>query len=250
MQNISAVVITLNEEKNIERCIASLKSVADEILVLDSFSTDSTVAIAEKNGAKVLQSEWKGYAASKNYANTLAKHDWILSIDADEALDDKMQQHLLSLKHQGLNGVYDFNRLTNYCGKWIKNSGWYPDWKIRLFDKNLVEWTGEYVHETLDIPENQTVTKISGHLLHYSYYDFKEHQERADKYSVLTAKKMHAKGKKASFIKPYLSAFGRWFAMFIIKGGWKDGFMGWKIASISAKSNILKYKELRRLNNG
>lgn len=247
---ISATIITLNEERNIERCIRSLQSVADEIIVLDSFSTDRTEEICRSLGVRFEQLKWQGYSGSKNYLNGLAQYDYILSIDADEAVDEELANAILEVKKLNDPEVYSVNRLTNYCGKWIKHSGWYPDVKVRLFPRDGSYWQGEYVHEELVYPATLPVVQLKGHLEHYSYYSFKEHRERADKYSTLTAQKMHAKGKKASALKPYLSAIGRFISMYFIKGGILDGKMGFKIAQISAQSNVFKYKELIRLNRG
>jgi (heptosyl)LPS beta-1,4-glucosyltransferase len=247
---ISATIITLNEERNIRRCIESLKPVADEIIVLDSLSTDATKSICEEEGVVFHEREWAGYSESKNYLNSLATHDYILSIDADEALDDELQKAILEVKKRQDPEVYSVNRLTNYCGRWIKHSGWYPDIKIRLFPKKGSHWDGAIVHEELVYPTNLEVVQLDGHLEHYSYYNFVEHRERADKYSTLTAQKMFDAGKKASPLKPYLSGLGRFISMYVIKGGFLDGKMGFKIAQISAASNVFKYKELRRLNLG
>jgi glycosyltransferase involved in cell wall biosynthesis len=246
---LSATIITLNEERNIERCIDSLLPIADEIIVLDSFSTDKTEAICNAKGVRFEKREWKGYSNAKNYLNNLASHEYIFSIDADEAPDETLQKSILEAKKQGFHSIYAVNRLTNYCGRWIRHSGWYPDIKTRIFPKGKSRWEGEYVHEELVIEGSPEPALLDGHLLHYSYYNYREHRERADKYSQLTAQKLFAKGKKASFIKPFLSGLGRFISMYIIKKGFLDGIMGWKIALISAKSNIFKYKELRRLHH-
>lgn len=244
------VIITLNEERNIGRAIDSALPVADEILVLDSFSEDKTAEICREKGVKFIQREWEGYAKTKNHANSLTSNEWIFSLDADEALDKEMQDAILILKENGFDGVYEVNRLTNYLGKWIKHSTWYPDWKIRIFPKSKTKWTGEFVHEELEFSEPLRTFKLPGHLYHYSYYSYEDHQARADKYSVLTAQKLHAEGKSAGPMRPYISAIGRFFTMFVLKLGFLDGWKGFKIAQISARSNILKYNELRRLNNG
>jgi (heptosyl)LPS beta-1,4-glucosyltransferase len=245
---ISATIITLNEERNIDRCIRSLKAVADEIIVLDSHSTDRTEAICKEHGVVFEARDWEGYSASKNYLNSLAKYDYILSIDADEALDETLSKAILELKENKNPELYSMNRLTNYCGKWIKHSGWYPDVKLRLFPKQDCRWEGEFVHEELVYPANMYVHQLPGHLEHFSYYSFKEHRARADKYSTLTAQKMHKAGKKASILKPILSGLARFVSMYLIKAGFLDGRMGFKIAQISAQSNVFKYNELRRLN--
>ncbi|MGM0478333.1 MAG: glycosyltransferase family 2 protein [Bacteroidota bacterium] len=246
---ITATIITLNEERNIGRCIDALLPIAEEIIVLDAFSTDNTPEICKAKGVRFEQREWQGYSASKNYLNGLATHQYIFSVDADEAPDQQLQSALLEIKKEGLRGVYAVNRLTNYCGAWIKHSGWYPDVKTRIFPRESSRWEGQYVHEELVVEDDPEPRLLAGNLLHYSYYNFEEHRARADKYSRLTAQKMAARGKKASAVKPYLSALGRWISMYVIKKGFLDGRMGWHIARISALSNILKYEELRRLNH-
>jgi|TARA_R110000737_G_scaffold351986_1_gene396049 glycosyltransferase involved in cell wall biosynthesis len=245
---LSAVVITLNEERNIGRCIKALKEIADEIIVLDAFSTDKTVSICENLGARVEQREWEGYSESKNYLNSLASFGYIFSIDADEVVNEELKNAILSEKEKGFKGVYSVNRLTNYMGAWIKHSGWYPDVKTRIFPKEGSQWEGAFVHETLSVPKGSETKLLDGHLEHYSYYSFEDHRTRADKYSLLTARKHFDAGKKASFFKPYLSAIGRFVGMYFFKQGFLDGKMGFHIARISALSNIVKYKELRRLN--
>lgn len=245
-QSLAVVIITLNEERNIARCLASVQSFADEIIVLDAFSTDKTVEICQSFDARVVQRTWEGYAASKNHLNSLVQADYILSLDADEALSSELISEVQEAKKMGFNGTYNVNRLTNYCGKWIHHSGWFPDIKPRLFPKEGSYWSGEYVHEELITPTKETRT-FKGVLEHYSYYSFVDHRQRADKYSLLTAKKFFVAGKKVGPLKPYLSAIGRFITMYFLKKGFLDGWMGFKIAQISALSNILKYKELIRL---
>lgn len=246
-EKISVVVITKNEEENIERCLSSVKSVADEIIVVDSKSTDKTVAISEKLGAKVIVTEWMGYAATKNLGNNKASHNYILSLDADEALSPSLALEIIRLKENGLQGTYSMKRKTNYCGSWVLHSGWYPDVKIRLFNKTNISWTGEFVHETLNIPNGEDDHFINEDIFHYSYKDMIDHRERADKYSALTAQKFFSEGKTAGFLKPMISLISRFFKMYILKLGVLDGLAGLRIAKISAISNKYKYEELRRL---
>lgn len=248
MNKLSAVIITFNEERNIERCIRALQTIADEIIVLDSFSTDQTVAICQSLNVRVEQKEWMGYAAAKNYLNELAQHEYIFSVDADEVVDGELEAAILKEKEKGFDAIYSVNRMTNYMGTWIKHSGWYPDVKVRIFPKQGSEWKGEFVHEVIHYPTHLPVIQLPGHLEHYSYYSYADHRARADKYSALTARKQFAAGKKASVFKPYLSAIGRFIGMYFLKLGILDGKMGFKIALISAQSNVFKYKELRRLN--
>jgi glycosyltransferase involved in cell wall biosynthesis len=248
VHHLSVIIITKNEERNIGRALDSVKHIADEVIVVDSHSTDRTQSICEEKGARFVTAGWQGYAATKNFANSLAKHDYVFSLDADEAVDIELEKTILMHKAKGFSGIYAVNRKTNYCGKWIHHSGWYPDKKIRIFPKSKTKWVGAFVHEELEFSEPLHHTDLDGHLEHYSYYDANDHRTRADKYSLLTARKMAAKGKKAGPLKPYLSAIGRFVSMYLFKLGFLDGKMGFRIARISAASNILKYKELRRLN--
>jgi glycosyltransferase involved in cell wall biosynthesis len=245
---LAVIIITKNEERNIGRALDSVRNIADEVIVVDSHSTDRTKTICEEKGARFVSADWQGYSATKNFADSLARYAYIFSLDADEAVDATLEKAILEQKTKGFSGVYTVNRKTNYCGKWIHHSGWYPDKKIRIFPKDKTKWAGEFVHEELAFSEALTNTELGGHLEHYSYYDADDHRARADKYSLLTAQKMAAKGKKAGLLKPYLSAIGRFVSMYLLKLGFLDGKMGFRIARISAASNILKYKELRRLN--
>lgn len=240
MQKISAIIITLNEERNIERCLQSLDKVADEIIVVDSFSTDKTKEICELYNVKFFPTEWKGYAETKNYAHTLAENDWILSIDADEELSDDLRFKILEIK-DNLNGSYRFHRLTNYCGKWIKHGGWYPDKKIRLFNRKEAKWEGNFVHEELIINKNVKVKDIPLNILHYSYYTIEEHQRRSEKYAKLAAEKIAAKNKNVGF-KKIFSPISRFLQMYFLKLGFLDGYYGFVIAKITAREVKLKYK--------
>lgn len=247
MNSLAVVIITLNEERNIERCLKSLRDVADEVIVLDAFSSDKTPEICAAYGVRFEQRAWEGYSASKNYLNSLVTSGYILSLDADEALSPELYEEIKAEKTNGFKGTYCVNRMTNYMGKWIRHSGWFPDVKPRLFPKEGSYWSGEYVHEELVFPPCEPKT-FQGILAHYSYYSYEDHRARADKYSLLTARKFHARGKKVGPLKPYISALGRFIAMYFIKLGFLDGWKGFKIAQISAQSNVLKYQELRRLN--
>jgi (heptosyl)LPS beta-1,4-glucosyltransferase len=247
MSEISAVIITFNEERNIARCIESLLPVMDEIIIIDSFSTDNTKEICSAYPVKFIENNWLGYSQTKNFGNSLATFNFIFSIDADEALSESLQQEILTLKKGKLNGVYKVNRLTNYCGKWIYHSGWFPDWKIRLFPKDFSKWNNAIVHEELEFSHSLPEEKFQSVLEHYSYFSHEQHQQKADNYSLLTAKKYFDQKKKSMFFSPCLSGLSRFISMYIIKLGFLDGRSGFIIAKISAKSNFLKYKELNRL---
>jgi len=244
---ISAVIITKNEEENILRCISALQSITDEIILVDSGSTDKTIEIAEKLGVRIIETEWRGYAQTKNLGNKEASHEFILSIDADEEVSNELKSSILAAKKSGLKGTYSFNRLTNYLGTWVKHSGWYPDEKIRIFSKKEVKWVGDIVHETLSIPSETLNTKLKGDLNHYSYISLLDHRNRADKYSELTAKKLFRAGKSKGLAAPILSPLVKFLKMYILQLGFLDGSAGFNIAKISARSNHFKYNELNRL---
>jgi len=241
---ISVVIITFNEEKNIERCLLSIKEIADEIVVLDSFSTDATAAICSKHKVKFVQREWEGYSSSKNYANRLAQHDWILSLDADEALSEDLQKTILELKSNSLQ-TSSFNRLTNYCGTWIKHSGWYPDVKIRLFNRNTTTWQGT-LHEELSLPKNETVRHFNLDILHYSYYNLQDHLSQIEKYTSIAAKDLYNRGKRPPAFKMFLNAWAKFVSHYLIHLGFLDGWAGFTIARYSAYATFLKYKKARR----
>jgi len=248
MNNISAVIITHNEEANIESCILALHKVAAEVLIIDSKSTDATVQIAEKLGAKVVVLDWLGYSKTKNHGNQMAMHDWILSIDADEILSDELAITINQLQlDEGI--VYALDRQTNFCGQWIKHSGWYPEWKVRLFNRKQTKWLGNYVHEYLDYQVNNLqVNKLQGKLFHYSYKTHEEHLARIQKYAKLSALELQSTGKKSNFIKIWCSPIVRFLKTFFIKTAFLDGKNGWIISIRNAKLVHLKYKLLRELN--
>lgn len=246
---LSAVIIAKNEAHQIERCIKAVLQVTADVVVVDSGSTDGTVEIARSLGAKVVVHEWIGYAQNKNYGNTFAQHDWILSVDADEVLSEALIGTIQQLELQEKE-VYLLDRLNNYCGKWVKHSGWYPDWKIRIFNRNQVSWLGQYVHETLAIPAHFKEVKLSGKLLHYSYQDKEDHLKRIDRYSTLGARQLFDKGKKATWTKLWLSPLFRFVRTYIFKAGFLDGATGWTISIRNAYMVHSKYKKLRTLYDG
>lgn len=246
MPQLSVVIITFNEEKNIGRCLESIQGVADDVVVLDSFSIDSTESISKKYPVNFISRKWEGYSASKNFANAQAKYDWVLSLDADEALSADLKASILAIKKGDKLATYKFNRLTNYCGSWIKHCGWYPDTKIRIFDRRITKWEG-IIHEKLVIDSKEPAILLNGDLLHYSYYSIEQHYAQTEKFSTLAAQNMLEKGKKASVFKMYLSPVVKFLGDYFIKLGILDGTAGFTICRISAKHSFLKYKKLRAL---
>lgn len=243
---ITAVVITYNVVDTIGPCLAALKQVCNEILVLDSFSEDGTLQICEKMGVTIIPQAWLGFSQTKNLGNSMAKNDWILSIDADEVLSEELIAVLRKLKPEA-GKVYALDRLTSFCGKFVRHSGWYPDWKVRLFDRRHVRWQGDFVHETLYVPAGFQVVRLAGKLFHYSYKDSEDHFRRMEKYARLSAQEQFQKGKKASFVKLYLSPPARFFRTFFLKKGFLDGRAGWLISVRSAWMIRLRYRILKKM---
>ena len=243
---ISAIIITKNEEGFVRRCISSLLPVADEIVVIDAFSTDKTEEICKSLGVKFFQRKWEGYAQTKNWANSQATHDYIISLDADEELSPELQQSILGAKQNGAPFFYSLNRLTNYCGQWIKHGGWFPDIKPRLFDRRNAKWTGEYVHERLENTAGEKPVLLSGLCYHYSIPTIAKHIDTVNRYSTLAAEESLAKGKKYTLLKLLFSPLFTFIKMYVFKAGFLDGANGFIIAVISAHYRFLKYAKMRK----
>jgi glycosyltransferase involved in cell wall biosynthesis len=245
MPQLSVVIITFNEELNIKRCLESVQGIADDIVVVDSFSTDKTETICKEYNLKFIQRKWEGYSETKNFANAEAKYDWILSLDADEALSEDLKNSILEIKKNTTAGTYKFNRLTNYCGTWIKHCGWYPDTKVRIFDRRTSRWEGQ-IHEQL-ITSGPAALWLKGDCLHYSYYTLDQHYKQSDKFSSLQAQSLFERGKKATVIKLFISPAIKFINDYVFKLGFLDGKAGYIICKISAYTTYLKYKKLRML---
>ena len=242
---LSAIIITLNEERNIGRCIESLKAVADEILVVDSFSTDRTKEICESHGIRFIQNKWKGYAIQKNFAQEIAAHDFIISLDADEALSPELSGSIAEVKNEEAISIYSFNRLTNYCGKWIRHGAWYPDIKIRMYDRRKCKWEGS-IHERLIYPVKENVIRLKGDCYHYTFYNVEEHRKQVEKFTTLMAEEEFTKGRRAGWLKIFFSPGVRFLRDYIFRLGFLDGREGFRISSISAHATYLKYTKLRK----
>lgn len=247
MTKLSVVIITLNEERNIARCLQSVAGLTDDIVVVDSGSTDLTESICKTFGVRFYIRPWEGYAETKNYANTLAKNSLILSLDADEALSDELYTSIAEVLKNQKASVYSMNRITNYCGKWIKHGGWYPDKKIRLFNYEAGTWSGTLIHETIQLTNGSPVVHLKGDILHFSYHSISDHVAQADKFTSLTALKAFNNGKKSSILRIIISPIVKFLRDFIFKGGFLDGYYGFVIAYISAFATFLKYTKLRQM---
>ena len=245
MFRISAVIITYNEEKNIGRCIDSLQELADEIVVVDSDSTDNTVKIAKEKNARVILQPFLGYIEQKNFAMDHASEEIVLSLDADECLSDSLRQSLISLKQSGnFSGAASMNRLTNYCGYWVRYGGWYPDTKVRLVDRRKARWTGVNPHDKLEALPEIKIQHLNGDLLHYSYASINAHLDQISRFSDIGAKALYAKGKRSSILKILVNPIARFIRNYILRRGFMDGFFGFVIAMNSSHAVFLKYVRL------
>jgi glycosyltransferase involved in cell wall biosynthesis len=246
MNKLSVVIITFNEEKNIKRCLESVKDIADEIIVVDSFSTDNTEQICTGYNLTFIQHPFEGHIQQKNYALELANNDLVLSLDADEALSEKLKKNILRIKENTEFDGYTMNRMTNYCGKWIRHGTWYPDTKLRLAKKNFIHWGGENPHDKLIISSDK-VQHLKGDILHYSYYTIEGHLQQQQNFSSIAAEAMFQRGKRAPFYKLIINPMASWIKDILFRFGFLDGKSGFIIANISAKSVYWKYSKLRNL---
>ena len=247
---ISGVLITYNEEENIGRCIASIIDLCDEILVVDSFSSDRTKEICLSYGVRFVENAWEGFLAQKNFAQELASHDYVLQLDADEEVSPELKKSIINIKENWGADGYIFNRYTNYCGKWIKHSGWYPDAKLRLYDRRKGNWQGLDPHPSVHMIEGSKQEHIKGDLLHYSYTSYEDHINRSAKYAKQAALAMHSRGKKSSNFKLIVSPMFRFFNSYFLKAGFKDGFEGFIICKTASYYTFLKYMYLKLIQNG
>jgi glycosyltransferase involved in cell wall biosynthesis len=247
MPKISVVIITLNEERNLERCLNSVTEIAEEILIVDSFSTDRTEEIARKYQARFIQHEFQGYIEQKKWATQQAKYDYILSLDADEALSDELKKSILEVKNNWTHDGYTFNRLTNYCGKWIKHTSWYPSRKLRLFDRRKGQWQGIKVHEKFVMDKNASIKHIKGDLLHYSFYTIGQQIEQINKFSEMQSAAFYFKGNKFNNYHIVVRPFWRFFRDYFIKFGFLDGIYGFVISLNGAYEVFLKYLKLKKI---
>ena len=244
---LSAVIITFNEERNIKRCLESLEGVADEILVVDSFSKDRTEEICHSFNVRFIQNVFEGHIQQKNYAIDQAQNDWILSLDADESLTSELKESILKIKLDPTFDGYRMNRLTNYCGHWVRYCGWYPDTKIRLVNRNTARWQGVNPHDRLDLLNGQEPGFLIGDLLHYSYYTKEDHLKQIEYFGDIAAKELYERGGKSNYLKIGVKVIAQFFKSFILKRGLLDGKTGFTISRLSAYATYRKYIKLLHL---
>ena len=255
MPQLSVVIITFNEEKNISRCLNSVKDIADEIVVLDSYSKDKTKEICLAYGVKFFEHAFDGHIQQKNRAITYASYPHILSLDADEALDETLVKSIKEVKSNWKYDGYYMNRLTNYCGHWVRHCNWYPDKKLRLWDSRKGAWTGINPHDKYelfngDLPTGKAgknTSHLKGDILHYSYYSVEDHYKQVEYFTTILAKAQFEIGKKAPIIVLYTSPIVKFIKDYFIKKGFLDGKTGFQICRISAFATFTKYRKLRAL---
>lgn len=242
MPPISATLITHNEAGNIARALRSL-SCADEILVVDSGSSDNTREVAAGLGARVIEHRWEGFAAQKNFAAARAQHDWILSLDADEELNADAQEAVRDWKsREPAAAGYRLARRARYLGRWILHSGWYPDYKLRLYDRRRGRWEGAYVHESVAV--EGPVETLPGEILHYTCETFDEHRKRIEFYTDLAAREMFDRGERVHAVQRWLAPPWIFLHTYFLRLGILDGTQGFLIAWMAARYVRRKYAKV------
>ena len=244
--NISVVIITYNEEDRLEDALKSVAKLADEIIVVDSFSADKTLDIAKKYTKRVYQREWANFADQKNFANDKASWAWILSLDADERVSPELLEEILRTKESEPECAgFSIPRRVYYLGKWIRHSGWYPDRKIRLFRKEEAHWKGEYIHEKLVIEGR--IERLKGSIHHFTYRNIADHLERINNFSRLGAQKLYTQKKKARWFHLLFLPFFRFIKSFFFRLGILDGFAGLVISVLNGYAVFIRYAKLREI---
>jgi glycosyltransferase involved in cell wall biosynthesis len=242
---ITATIITLDEERNIQRAIESLRC-ADEILIVDSGSVDRTVELAEKLGVRVIEAGWRGYAGQKNWAAGQASHDWILSLDADEALSEALEAEIWNLKKNGPQAdAYTLPRLAKYLGRWILHSGWYPDRKVRLYNRHKAKWVGDFVHESVQV--DGRIGHLNANLLHFTCDSLSEHVKTLERYTTLAAQELAARKAPIGWGRLIFDPAWTFASAYFLRLGFLDGLEGLIIAYMAAFYTFLKYAKARNM---
>jgi len=249
MPNISAVIITFNEETYIGRCLESLAGIADEIVVVDSYSTDRTREICESYQCKFILHKFEGYKEQKNWAMHQAKYDYILSLDGDEVLSDTLRNSIIKVKKKWERDGYYFNRLNNYYGRWIRHSGVYPDRKLRLVNRRKSYWDGINPHDTLKLKPGAVKRFLKGDLLHYTQSTKQEHLEKIHKFSTISAKEYYKIRGRSSWFHILASPIWRFFWNYFIRLGFLDGNYGFRVCYLNAYSSYLKHLKTRKIHD-
>jgi len=248
MQKLSVVIVCKNGAKVIEETIKSFSGLTDDILIYDNGSTDGTQEKVKGTEAKLFEGSWEGFGKTKNKANALAQHDWILSLDADEAIDDELKKNLVSLDLSNEMIVYEI-RFKNFLGnKWLRFGEWGDDKHIRLFDRKKIQWNDAAVHERLLLPTGIQTKILKGHILHHTSNSIDDHINKTIAYAKLNAEKYSRQHKRAGFFKLRIAPGLTFFQHYILRLGFLDGWEGYFIAKTTAWYTFLKYSYLREMN--
>jgi glycosyltransferase involved in cell wall biosynthesis len=244
---ISACVIAKDEADRIGPCLESI-AFCDEIVVLDSGSTDDTVAICRRAGARVLETDWPGWVAQKNRAVAAASHDWILALDADERVDPALRAEIEALRARGEQAeddvvAYEVTRKVRHLGRWIRHGGWYPEWRVRLFDRRRARWGGEDPHDRVEV-EGRVGRLAAGNLEHHTYRSLSDHVAQVNRFTTVSAERLHAKGRRRSLVAMLTRPPARFLRMYVLRRGFLDGRAGFVVATVGAFYVFLKYAKL------
>jgi hypothetical protein len=247
MPALTVILIAYNEERDLPRALASLQGVADEIVVVDSGSTDRTCEAARKFSAHVFTRKLDSLGSQKNYAASLASNEWVLSLDCDEELSPELRDSILEWKGQTpVEAGYDFSRMSNYLGGWIRHSGWYPEYKLRLYRRDRGKFVG-VPHDGVELDGDPPVGRLNGHLYHYTIRSFAEHKAKIDAFSNMAAEDMFAQGRRSWRAAMIVAPPWTFVQRLVFQLGVLDGRRGWLIAWMSAKYIYTKFRKLGRL---
>jgi len=245
MNRLTVCLVAQNEQENLPRCLQSVRDIADEIVVVDGGSTDRTQEIAGGFGAKVFGRPFTNHADQKNFAASLASHDWILLLDADEELSDELQKSVRNWRSQPPQfAVYEMSRLTWYLGAWIRHSRWYPDWQRRIYRRDKASFSGA-IHSALRYQGQ--IGRLRGDLLHYTVRDFSQHEAKLENYTTIIAQEMFDQGRRDWRVAMWLAPSWSWFRHFVLGAGFLDGHRGALIARMAARGVRLKFQKLGKL---
>ena len=248
MPGLTVVIITFNEEKNIERCLSSVKKIADQILIVDSGSTDNTLTLAEGFGATVVHQPFLGYIEQKNFSLEAAPEGYLLSLDGDESLSPELEDAILTEKQKGFTGdLYMMNRRNWFIDRWIMHGTWYPDTKLRLIKKGAAKWGGLNPHDKLVPLNDQPPIHLRGDILHHTFLTMDDYVHQINRFSTISAQAMYERGRRATILNILFNPFLAFIKSYLLAGGLRDGFVGYVIAKQTANLTFLKYAKLRQM---